>query len=148
MFRDFVRHEALDAAMREGAWSLAGIGHGDLRALRSMSRLLQLPESMTLYADALPALPAFASLEANFQGEPTDCCRIARQTIDGIAYNLRALAVTCSLDITAGLTRNNVTVQAVVVAIDASGTRVFAKMQSRVDEPLPATELAMALSPA
>ena len=133
-------------AINSGGWSLVGIGQGELKAFRSWARLLKVPATIRLYSDMTqPSLPAFAHLGANFRGERIGCGKLTVRTIKGTIFALRMLARSRSLDLTAGLAKNNVFVNAGIVALDQDGTHVFRHMQSDVLSPLPSASLASAL---
>jgi len=143
--RNFMSDPALQTTLKSGDWRLVGIGMGDNRALKSWARLAMFPGKM--YADAKqPSLPVFKALGANFKGE-MNCKDVTRQACVGTYHGISVVWCRGYGDLTAGLLRNNFVVQGGVVAFDG-GKTVFSRHMARIDEPLPAAELAAALGTA
>ena len=107
--------------------------------MKSWAKLQKFPGK--IYSDKnQPNLPAFAALGANFKGKPQTCCRVARDAMVGTVHALNLVVCGCHFELTAGVTKQNVLVQAGVIALD-DGRVVFKQMQESIDQPLPTKEL-------
>ena len=146
MLRAFADDAQLQTALNDAGFELIGIGQGNLKALKGWGKLNRWPLGK-LYSDfEQPSLPAFAALGANFRGKPTTCCKVAKDALKGTLHGLRVVVGGCHFELTTGVAKNNVLVQAGIVAFNDDGKVIFKQMQESIDQPLPADELRAAIA--